>query len=410
MAIYHRCFACLLYFILLISSSLHASLYSEDWITERKLNGSKLVAKGSYVNSSGTVIQKSATFEIEPSKMQITSTIKSRILENTSKGGSWSLSSIDDVLRQLQTEKYIIDYERKKIFKRETSIDGEQCYEKNTQNEIVDFTNSLINGRLYSCPKPAAIASALVVMQQNSSIKNLTFVEFDNSNVNMTKNARAYFTYTDSGGIKRNYYITLSTPKRLDQTDNSKEIEITQEQLYSITSKFPMAIIDSYLAGNPYEKSRNTAYMYLIDKLQSGQTDSNDSTIKPNPVDPTKPYDPNTNPSNGSFSIPSFCSWATVVCDFLNWVQKEPDSATDENVTIKDEKYNHYWTDYFSVTAMCPRPHIIDFTIDLKVTQQRFYYEFEYTYMCSYAQQLRPFFLFAAYVACAMIVAGVRNG
>jgi hypothetical protein len=117
--------------------------------------------------------------------------------------------------------------------------------------------------------------------------------------------------------------------------------------------------------------------------------------------------------TGGTGSESSFCTTFTIVCDFIDWFKKDPDAASDENVTVKDhgiESYNHYWTEYFNVSPMCPRPHIIDFTIDLKVTQQRFYYQFEYTQMCSYAQQLRPFFLFAAYVACAMIVAGVRNG
>lgn len=412
MAIYYRCFACLFYLVFLISPVAKASLYSQDWITERVLKSNFLYAKGSYMNGSGTVIQKSASFDIDPAKTQITSTIKSRILENTGKGGQWSNASIDDVLRQLQTESYIIDYNRKKIFKRESSIDGDQCSLKNLTGDIVNFTHALINNKPYACPKPAAIATAFIVMQQDSSIKNLTFAAFEDQ-PNSTPYSRVRFTYVDAGGVTRNYYIQLSTPKRSDQTDTSNEIEITEDQLYTIIKMFPKAVVDSFLAANTYEKTSNTAYMYLIDKLEGGQTDSNDSTIKPNPIDPTKPYDPTTNPGDGSFSMPSFCSWATVVCDFVNWFKKDPDSASNENVTIKDtdsNQYNQYWTEYFAVTAMCPRPHIIDFIIDLKITQQRFYYEFEYTQMCSYAQQLRPFFLFAAYVACAMIVAGVRNG
>ena len=412
MAIYNRCFACLFYLVLLISPVAKASLYSQNWITERSIKASKIYAKGSYSDSYGTIVQKSTSFEIEDAKSQIISTIRSRILLNTSKGGQWSQTSIDDVLRELQAQKYIIDYDRKKIFKREIQTDGDGCFLKNTTGDIVNFTHATINNQLYSCPKPAAIATALIVMQQNSGIKNMTFVEFENI-PNNTEYSRARFTYVDTGGVTRNYYIQLSTPKRSDQTDNSNEIEITPEQMWGIISLFQKAVLDSFLAGNDFEKTSNTAYMYLIDMLLGGNTDSNDSTIKPNPIDPTKPYDPTTNPSNGSFSLPSFCDYASVVCNFFRWFQKDPDSATDENVNIKDtdsNQYNQYWTEYFAVTAMCPRPHIIDFIIDLKVTQQRFYYEFEYTQMCSYAQQLRPFFLFGAYVACAMIVAGVRNG
>ena len=154
----------------------------------------------------------------------------------------------------------------------------------------------------------------------------------------------------------------------LNVVDSDKIIDSEKDREYISDIIFGRLIYDYNLGikgiftATQYERSKNIAYKYLIDRLNNGTTDSNDTNIKPNPPNPDNP-----DQDTGS-SLPGFCDYAVVICDFINWFKKDPDSASDENVSIKDhgtESYNHYWTEYFNVSPMCPRPHIIDFTIDL---------------------------------------------
>ena len=47
-------------------------------------------------------------------------------------------------------------------------------------------------------------------------------------------------------------------------------------------------------------------------------------------MDETKPKD---------FELPAFCSWASKVCDFIDWVKKDPELPPDDNTPlVKDEK------------------------------------------------------------------------
>lgn len=52
------------------------------------------------------------------------------------------------------------------------------------------------------------------------------------------------------------------------------------------------------------------------------------------PVDPETPTDPvdpnpNPNPDANPFQLPPFCSWASKVCDFIDWYQKDPPDDTE---------------------------------------------------------------------------------
>lgn len=405
----NRCFTCLLYtFFLTFSLHLYASdLYTFDWSTTRNFVSGTIHATGSYQNLSGTVIQKSAKFKIENDlKLKIYQTYFNRILYNTGRGGSWSAAATPDILRELQSQDWIVDYDSKRIYKLDMDLDGDSCNIKNDTNKIVDYTHNIIGSSLYACPKPAAIAVANVVQSQNPSYGSLTFVSFESGTT--VPYTRAYFTYYDEYGIKRNYYITLSSPERAGQTEkDAKKVDIEPSQLYDIVAMFKTSLEDSMLAANQFERTNNNSYKYLIDRLEGGFTDSSDTTIKPNPPDLTDPDNPNT---NTGFSLPSFCSWATTVCDFFNWVKESPDSAVNDPVDITNSDYGHYYTEYFPWTAQCPRPVVIDADIDLIFHVEHFYYEYDYSFLCEFLFKISNYIIFAAYIGCAFIIGGVKNG
>lgn len=406
--ILNRCSVGLFYFIFLIlSTNVQASIYSYDWITTRTYSSTGINATGYYQNDSGTVIQKSAKFPIDTSlKLKIADTYLNRILYNTSKGGSWSAAATPDILRTLQQRDWKVDYDLKRIYKLDMDLDGDSCNIKNSANKIVDYTHNVISPSLYACPKPAAIAAANVFQSQDSSLGVLTFVSFDANTP--VPYSRAYFTYYDNYGIKRNYYITLATPERAGQTEkDAKKVDIEPLELYDIVALFIPSIEDSMLAANDFERSNNKAYQHLIDRLEGGFTESTDSVIKPNPPDLTDPSNPDT---NTGFSLPSFCSWATTVCEFFTWVKKDPDSANGESVDVYNSDYGHYWTEYFPWTSQCPRPVVIDTDIDLVFHVEHFHYEYDYSFLCEFLYKISTYIIFSAYIGCAFIIGGVRNG
>lgn len=120
-------------------------------------------------------------------------------------------------------------------------------------------------------------------------------------------------------------------------------------------------------------------------KIDDGTTVDADTTPKPNPetpyktdpttgqpvLDPTtgQPVpNPNYNPdadtgSTTSFSLPAFCSWASVVCDWLDWTKEMPeDEEQKEEENINDRGiFNRELDTDFNLEGSCPP----DFTFQM---------------------------------------------
>lgn len=60
-----------------------------------------------------------------------------------------------------------------------------------------------------------------------------------------------------------------------------------------------------------------------------GETDPTDPNAPTNPETPTDPTEPTPNPDAKPFELPPFCSWATKVCSFIDWMQAEPPNDTE---------------------------------------------------------------------------------
>lgn len=412
MAIYNRCLTCLFYSVFLISSFTHSASNLYDW-TFSGSNSEQFHISGSTIYNNANY-NRSTTLNLNDSnqKALFMSTIKNRLFQTDS---GFNTTSVDQLKSDLINEGWKVDQNTRTIYK--DVYPNRTCSFFNANGELVDFTANGI--AKFQCPKDAADALSKANAAQYNPKRSYTWNGWDSEAINYSDNPiLARYMFTEN---KNKYYEVFALERYSvhDEQVLPKRVFMTESQLFDfIRSKDNVVYSNVYRAYTNYEKLNNKSYLYITDlfmPFEPTNTDielPNNNNNPSNNPNPTNPNNPNpSNPNNGEQT--TFCSYATVICDFIDWFKKDPDSASDENVTIKDhgtESYNHYWTEYFNVSPMCPRPHIMDFTIDLKVTQQRFYYEFEYTQMCSYAQQLRPFFLFAAYVACAMIVAGVRNG
>ena len=74
-------------------------------------------------------------------------------------------------------------------------------------------------------------------------------------------------------------------------------------------------------------------------------------------MDETKPKD---------FELPAFCSWASKVCDFIDWVKKDPEQPQDgdSNLVEPDNEPSFNIDDYANKSYVqfsgeCPAPPVL---------------------------------------------------
>lgn len=93
------------------------------------------------------------------------------------------------------------------------------------------------------------------------------------------------------------------------------------------------------------------------------QSSSNTSTLRPPVAAPNAPPSGSGSGSGSGagFELPSFCTWASVVCGFIDWVKAEPD-LPDENldgvlneVAITSESFT-----FTAPDAACPAPLVLN--------------------------------------------------
>ncbi|MFL3642722.1 virulence factor TspB C-terminal domain-related protein [Xanthomonas campestris] len=122
----------------------------------------------------------------------------------------------------------------------------------------------------------------------------------------------------------------------------------------------------------------------------------------PNPV-VTPPLDDDTaQPTETDW--PSFCGWATVVCDFIDWVKKD-DSPTKEPLPERDLDIDpNSWTSGVGEGA-CPSPQQFNITVAGYAASG----EYSFQPLCDFASQLKPFLILVASIVAVMILAGLRS-
>lgn len=116
-------------------------------------------------------------------------------------------------------------------------------------------------------------------------------------------------------------------------------------------------------------------------------------------MDETKPKD---------FELPAFCSWATKVCDFIDWVKSDPRPAHDGTLSESTKDYD--WQSkangsYVNFGGSCPAPVQIPISYmgastDLTIS---------YTPFCQFATMIKPAVILSAYIAGLMIISGGRT-
>lgn len=126
------------------------------------------------------------------------------------------------------------------------------------------------------------------------------------------------------------------------------------------------------------------------------------------PVDPETPTDPTdpTNPEAKPFELPPFCSWASKVCDFIDWVKTEPPEPPESgevDVQIPDSNMHEGILErlYINMPAQCPPDPILEF-MGAKIP-------FPMSVFCQFAEMMKPLILLFAYIKGLSIIGNGLN-
>lgn len=228
--------------------------------------------------------------------------------------------------------------------------------------------------------------------------------------------------------IKNPYYNSSTTePSPVQEVTDSQFQQAIQDQLtnapnsdlsnqlatdaYTLQDSLGKAI-DS-LAKADTTSGINDAAKTLVDAAKSAiVNDANPqnakltsgSSGKAETETETKNQDGTTGEPSKSFTnfqLPSFCDWASYVCEFIDWVKEDPEQPESIELPTTELTERSFVENLFKVTASCPP----DNTLTLPLPHGPvFTYTFTYTRFCSYLDLISYIFVAVAYYWAASIV------
>lgn len=105
---------------------------------------------------------------------------------------------------------------------------------------------------------------------------------------------------------------------------------------------------DLWKPHNEWEYENSPTVQEAKQRLAEAQPVPKDDKIKENEPDPET--------GAKSFSLPAFCSWATSVCEFIDWMKEKPEQEQEQDLPdIDDQDIFSKEFDYsFSLSNQCP--------------------------------------------------------
>ena len=136
-------------------------------------------------------------------------------------------------------------------------------------------------------------------------------------------------------------------------------------------------------------------------------TPSKDTDNNPNSNPQTNPNtEPNPKPKDdGGFELPPFCSWASHVCRFIDWVKQDPDLGEPDKIDIPVQDRNDLAQQdinkqYYNAVGQCPAPAVVNTNFgQIKIP---------YDTLCSFFSRHSPILIAIAYLIGGYIVIGRR--
>ncbi|QPF39121.1 hypothetical protein H0S58_06505 [Acinetobacter sp. TTH0-4] len=279
-----------------------------------------------------------------------------RLLKTT----GWGLLGSAALEALLKSVDWIIDPETQSIWrnKRNTDSGGPQCSGSIIQNGITYSVKwQSWGGKTFNCPLEAAKDTLEYRQLQHPNNFNFTFLRWRSDSNEGKANWDKSFFFTSPWGedfmsiqVVKDSQITPEkeylTPEQLADYANKTHKDYSDPQLApKLEPKYSPSIqTDLWKPSNPWEETNSPTVQEVKKELEkSAPEPKTDPEIKPNP-------------ETGGLALPSFCSWAVPVCEFINWVKDNPENENDVPETPKEIDIGALDTGTFKATAGCPAP------------------------------------------------------
>lgn len=246
-------------------------------------------------------------------------------------------------------------------------------------------------------------------------------------NVRRTASTTSSTTWCSDVRLGNGNLSTCANGNRWISTTNLPQIASWPSSI----SVVPLDVSDSDLGDSVSASSPNSVSDILNDPIQSGTWPDrwpemepvteeiedqlgHDIEGGPAPSNPDQTitdgstYNPpeSVTDSGGSMSAewPTFCSWATVVCNFIDWVMEEPEFPEVPDLPYVDvEVETDTYDSGLPMDGICPPPEVYQFFDET--------FEIPYDFFCDFALSARPFVIGSAYMGAIFIMLfGVRRG
>ncbi|WP_146169988.1 virulence factor TspB C-terminal domain-related protein [Xanthomonas translucens] len=180
---------------------------------------------------------------------------------------------------------------------------------------------------------------------------------------------------------------------------DAQPAQVTDTQLGDAIRVSPQAvnaILIDPVTGAPIRTQEITDAMNALRKQLEAA-----NSVPPGPDAMPTPDTSTTQPMDSEW--PTFCGWASKVCDFIDWVRSdgEPEKELPEHDIDIDP---NGWSSGIS-GGSCPAAET--FTVNVAGSQGQG--EFSWQPLCDFSILLRPFLIAVASVAAVMILAGLRS-
>ena len=123
-------------------------------------------------------------------------------------------------------------------------------------------------------------------------------------------------------------------------------------------------------------------YVTTSDTSTKTETETKTTTT----TDPVTGNQTTTGTSTGSFELPAFCSWAAIVCDWINWTKEEPQEPELKPV-FEEINVPHTPFSIAKFNAQCPP----DENLSLNLMGQEMSFVFPMKPFCDFFSGIKPF-------------------
>lgn len=319
-------------------------------------------------------------------KKAMGNTMMKRIFQNTAKGGLWGALGVSALQSLLEGIGWVMDPTAQSIWrnkKQDPNSTGVSCsysVQLNGKTYKVYFIDD--QRKEFACPMDAA----------NSLMKNYT------RGGNLIVDKYEFIQWTDppqgnnparfngkvfkSDGSPAVLSFTLMTQLRLEDVPAPERDYLTDEQLadYMLgkhadfqkpeySTKLPApntwtSVAEAFKPANDYEYDNNPAVQLAKHAIDNGTVIRDETGTNTNV---------NQKPDGSGFNLPSFCTWAKYVCDFVDWYKEAPDKENEQPDQDIDDKgiFSRKFDTVFSLSKDCPPD--IPFNLDA------YYFQGSYT-------------------------------